>query len=177
MPEDTQGSALEHLHAALGRLREQRPVFYSEADFQHALAWELHLAEPDARLHLEAPLLAGGRERLDLFAWTARGRLAIELKYPRAGFRAEMRGARAGGPTPASAPLSRDPTAARSLAVESSALLLGSTGSAIPGFRRRLVSHVAPHELVEARDAEVEVAEVLRRVDEPLADEPIAELG
>jgi hypothetical protein len=63
-----------------------RPVFYSEADFQHALAWDIHLAEPGARLRLEAPLLAGGKERLDVYAQTESGRYAIELKYPRAGF-------------------------------------------------------------------------------------------
>ena len=56
------------------------------AVFQHALAWDIHLLDPDARLRLEAPLLAGGRERLDVFADTEIGRCAIELKYPRAKF-------------------------------------------------------------------------------------------
>jgi hypothetical protein len=74
------------------RLRRDRPVFYSEADFQHALAWDIHLAEPNARLRLEGPLLAGGRERLDVFAHTESGRYAIELKYPRAGFEVAIDG-------------------------------------------------------------------------------------
>jgi hypothetical protein len=35
------------------RLGEEHPVFHSEADFQHALAWQLHLQFPTARLGLE----------------------------------------------------------------------------------------------------------------------------
>ena len=27
---------------ALEALAEQRPIFHSEADFQHAIAWEIH---------------------------------------------------------------------------------------------------------------------------------------
>lgn len=83
---------MEPVLDAIERLREQRPVFYSEADFQHALAWEMHLAEPSAQVRLEAPLLAGGRERLDLWFADRSQRLAIELKYPRAPFRAEIEG-------------------------------------------------------------------------------------
>lgn len=77
---------MELVGRSMERLRRVRPVFYSEADFQHALAWDIHLAEPNARLRLETPLLAGGRERLDVLAHTGSGRYAIELKYPRAGF-------------------------------------------------------------------------------------------
>lgn len=76
----------------LERLRAKRPVFYSEADLQHALAWEIHLAHPEAQVRLEGPLLEGGRERLDVYVATERGRFAIELKYPRARFRAEIAG-------------------------------------------------------------------------------------
>jgi predicted ATPase len=35
---------------ALARLAEKRPIFFSEADFQHALGWQLHLLDPDANI-------------------------------------------------------------------------------------------------------------------------------
>ena len=35
--------------AALARMR---PLFHSEADFQHAFAWQLRSAHPDARIRL-----------------------------------------------------------------------------------------------------------------------------
>jgi len=34
-------------------LAEQRPVFHSEADFQHSLAWELHKQYPGSSIRLE----------------------------------------------------------------------------------------------------------------------------
>lgn len=34
------------VEASLGRLAARRPVFHSEADFQHALAWQLQLDHP-----------------------------------------------------------------------------------------------------------------------------------
>jgi hypothetical protein len=52
---------IERVLGAVESLRDKRPVFYNEADFQHALAWELQLADPAADLRLEIPLLAGGR--------------------------------------------------------------------------------------------------------------------
>jgi len=41
---------IEETMAALARVR---PLFHSEADFQHAFAWQLHSADPDARIRLE----------------------------------------------------------------------------------------------------------------------------
>ena len=43
--------------AALARVR---PLFHSEADFQHAFAWQLHSAHPDARIRLEIASATGG---------------------------------------------------------------------------------------------------------------------
>ena len=37
----------------MGELRRTRPVFHSEADVQHALAWTAHLFEPSLRVRLE----------------------------------------------------------------------------------------------------------------------------
>ncbi len=41
------------IHGALGRLSAVRPIFHSEADFQHALAWTIQLQHPDATIRLE----------------------------------------------------------------------------------------------------------------------------
>lgn len=38
---------------AISSLGRKRPIFHSEADLQHALAWEIHLALPDAAVRLE----------------------------------------------------------------------------------------------------------------------------
>ena len=42
-----------HLYDVLRSLSCQRPIFHSEADFQHALAWLIHLQHPDAIVRLE----------------------------------------------------------------------------------------------------------------------------
>jgi hypothetical protein len=62
-------------------LAGRRPVFHSEADFQHALAWELHLSDPDSRVRLETRPLPGRSVFLDLAAIIDGTRVAIELKY------------------------------------------------------------------------------------------------
>jgi len=69
------------LHNLLGTLSNHRPVFHSEADFQHALAWEIHVKWSNCSLRLEYPLSAGERDRLDILAFDQRDQLAIELKY------------------------------------------------------------------------------------------------
>jgi hypothetical protein len=40
----------------LAALAKQRPLFHSEADFQHAIAWELHERLPRASVQLEHPV-------------------------------------------------------------------------------------------------------------------------
>lgn len=66
----------------LQSLAALRPIFHSEADFQHTLAWELQKRYPEASLRLEYPI-----ETLDaimcldiLFALPTKA-FAIELKY------------------------------------------------------------------------------------------------
>lgn len=71
-------------------LAEQRPVFHSEADFQHSLAWTLHLAEPQARVRLETRPARG--MRLDLLVEADGHRVAIELKYLVRRFHGEIAG-------------------------------------------------------------------------------------
>lgn len=61
----------------------QRPLFHSEADFQHALAWMIRQDMPDSLIRLERPYRLDGRNvYLDLFIGEpSRRKLAIELKY------------------------------------------------------------------------------------------------
>jgi hypothetical protein len=66
----------------LATLAQQRPLFHSEADFQHALAWELHKRMPEASIRLELPLSQDGK-LLHIDLWVVhKGRImAFELKY------------------------------------------------------------------------------------------------
>jgi hypothetical protein len=68
--------------AVLDALRRKRRVFSSEADFQLALAWEIQIAHPEARLRLEyRPAYLDRRGYLDVWAAGAGWAAAIELKY------------------------------------------------------------------------------------------------
>lgn len=69
------------VQGSLGRLAERRPLFHSEADFQHALAWQLQLDHPSALIRLETRPLAGRSISLDLALTVDGVRTAIELKY------------------------------------------------------------------------------------------------
>jgi len=70
------------LHSALRTLATRRPVFHSEADFQHALAWTLHESSPHATLRLERPVTTPkGVLHVDLVAYLPQGVLVCELKY------------------------------------------------------------------------------------------------
>jgi len=63
-------------------LASERVIFHSEADLQHALAWQIHLGWPkySIRLEFKPPEI---KERLYLDIWAADKdeKLAIELKY------------------------------------------------------------------------------------------------
>lgn len=67
---------------ALATLAKNRPVFHSEADFQHSLAWEIQKKLPDASVRLERPMMHSGRN-LHVDVWITQGAqlLALELKY------------------------------------------------------------------------------------------------
>ncbi len=67
--------------ALLMHLAVQRPVFHSEADFQHALAWQIHVAVPDAQVRLEYRLELAETIYLDIWMRMADERIAFELKY------------------------------------------------------------------------------------------------
>ncbi len=67
-------------------LYKNRPIFHSEADFQHALAWKIHEMKPDCQVRLEAPFWIQGKKKYMDIQFQGRGRdqgIAIELKYPK----------------------------------------------------------------------------------------------
>ncbi|NBS16634.1 MAG: hypothetical protein EBT06_09710 [Gammaproteobacteria bacterium] len=68
-----------HLHA----LALDRPLFHSEADFQHALAWHLQRTLIDVNIRLEKPFRHNprGSKYLDLMLMIEGSAIAIELKY------------------------------------------------------------------------------------------------
>ena len=65
------------------KLAKRRPIFHSEADFQHALAWEIHSADPGCQIRLEFDLLPDQERATVLDIWLPNEGIAIELKYPR----------------------------------------------------------------------------------------------
>ena len=68
--------------AVLQALGDRRPVFHSEADFQHALAWQLHLCYSNCNIRLERPFpIHEEAIHVDIWCDTPACSLAIELKY------------------------------------------------------------------------------------------------
>ncbi len=68
------------IHNLMADLAKHRPIFHSEADFQHALAWQIHKAIPNCEIRLEMPYrVSQGNWYLDI--WLQTMEIAIELKY------------------------------------------------------------------------------------------------
>jgi hypothetical protein len=84
--------ATDLVERVVAALRTARPLFHSEADFQHAFAWEAHRAHPDAHIRLERRRSAESNERLDLLLTVGKTAVAVELKYPVARLDAELDG-------------------------------------------------------------------------------------
>jgi hypothetical protein len=72
---------LGQLAAWIEDLRQARPVFHSEADFQHALAWVAHKADPNLRVRLETRPAPSVRLDLLLARPDLETYLVLELKY------------------------------------------------------------------------------------------------
>ncbi len=73
-------------------LAPKRPLFHSEADFQHALAWEIQTSHPRASIRLEKRVAVRPSIELDVLIELDRQRIGVELKYPRRGMTAEVGG-------------------------------------------------------------------------------------
>ena len=70
------------IHGLMTGLSQSRPVFHSEADFQHALAWQIREAMPDCSVRLEFKPFPDDDKRMYLDIWLPTVGVAIELKYP-----------------------------------------------------------------------------------------------
>jgi predicted nuclease with RNAse H fold len=79
MREETQ---TVELHSVMAALAAERPVFHSEADFQHALAWKLQQLLPDANIRLEFKPFPSERFYVDVWLRVNQQIIALELKYP-----------------------------------------------------------------------------------------------
>ncbi len=75
----------------LSVLAKKRPVFHSEADFQHAFAWEIHQKLPTASVRLELPVQVKN-QFLHIDVWVANqdAILAVELKYKTRGLSVQI---------------------------------------------------------------------------------------
>ena len=66
----------------LNKLSNEREIFYSEADFQHALAWKIHQIYPEIKIRLEYPISVNGSiYYVDIFLKYNSKCVGIELKY------------------------------------------------------------------------------------------------
>lgn len=62
-------------------LAARRPVFHSEADLQHELAWHLRDVHPDLQVRLEYPLARPTNAAIDILIRNGDQAMALELKY------------------------------------------------------------------------------------------------
>lgn len=62
-------------------LAARRPVFHSEADLQHELAWLLREVHPDLQVRLEYPLERPSNAAIDVLIRNGGEEMALELKY------------------------------------------------------------------------------------------------
>lgn len=67
--------------ALLAELAAERPLFHSEPDFQHALAWKLLTTFPDAQLQLDYSPVSKKAPRHDIWLDADGVSLAIDVKY------------------------------------------------------------------------------------------------
>lgn len=68
------------INDVMARLAERRPVFCSEADFQHELAYEIRRDDSYLNVRLEWPVADPFRGAIDIMV-SGKYRLALELKY------------------------------------------------------------------------------------------------
>ena len=69
------------IHSLMTSLASRRPIFHSEADFQHELAWEIRLRYDNCPVRLEFPPFPDLGKRMAIDIWLLSVKIAIELKY------------------------------------------------------------------------------------------------
>ena len=65
----------------MGQLAARRPIFHSEADFQHELAWELRKSIPDCEVRIERPITGVFKGAIDIVILWQGLHYGLELKY------------------------------------------------------------------------------------------------
>ena len=70
-----------NIHSLMTGLSSRRPIFHSEADFQHELAWEIHAMHNDCPVRLEFPPFPDLGKKMAIDIWLPSVKIAIELKY------------------------------------------------------------------------------------------------
>lgn len=72
---------VERITDVMAELSCKRPIFHSEADFQHALAWQIKKIVPDCEVRLEYKPDPDERMYVDIWLSLSGLRVALELKY------------------------------------------------------------------------------------------------
>ena len=80
------------IRRVMDSLSERHPIFHSEADFQHALAWRIHEMAPGCQVRLEFNPFPKDDRRSYLDIWLPDLGIALELKYRTRGFETEYMG-------------------------------------------------------------------------------------
>ena len=80
------------IRSVMDSLSERRPIFHSEADFQHALAWRIHEMAPGCQVRLEFNPFPKDDRRSYLDIWLPDLGIALELKYPTRGLETDCMG-------------------------------------------------------------------------------------
>ena len=76
-----------NIHSLMVGLSQSRSIFHSEADFQHALAWQIHEALPESQIRLEFKPFPDETRQIYLDIWVPTEGVVIELKYPTQGLK------------------------------------------------------------------------------------------
>jgi hypothetical protein len=85
--------SFEQICKVLDSLALKRPIFHSEADFQHALAWEIGLLHPGTHIRLEIPsIFRERRAPIDMLTRDESRVRYFELKYKTRGANIELNG-------------------------------------------------------------------------------------
>jgi hypothetical protein len=85
--------SFEEICKVLDSLALKRPIFHSEADFQHALAWEIGLLHPGTHIRLEIPsIFRERRASIDMLTRDESRVRFFELKYKTRGANVELNG-------------------------------------------------------------------------------------
>lgn len=69
------------INKLMASLSKDRPIFHSEADFQHGLAWLIHEMKPESEIRLEYPINSVVQKPMHLDIWLPTEEIATELKY------------------------------------------------------------------------------------------------